>query len=74
MLREIYKLKNSNCKYKEMYKSKSNELHMVRAECNAHKNRADEMKQLILTRLQSLELRVTQNNSFDTINECESIL
>jgi len=44
LLSEIYKLKNSNKKYKDACTNQRIELQAVKEECDAQKTRANEMK------------------------------
>lgn len=61
LLSEIYKLKSANKKYKEACLSQKIELQAVREQCEAQKRRADEMKEIIMNRLMSLEAKVIEN-------------
>lgn len=75
LLKEVHKLKQSSRKYKEEYRRVSVEVEGLKLECEAQRNRADEMKDIIMSRLTQLEGRVEgQDQSNCTISECESIL
>ena len=75
LLKEVHKLKQSSRKYKEEYRRVSVEVEGLKLECEAQRNRADEMKDIIMSRLAQLEGRVEgQDQSNCTISECESIL
>lgn len=51
------------------------ELEQAREECEAHRQRADEMKEIIMSRLSSLEGKFNlDGSSHFAIEECESIL
>ena len=52
----------SNKKYKESCLSQRIELQALREECEAHQKRADEMKELIMSRLVTLEQKALGTN------------
>lgn len=71
----MHKLKQSNRRYKEEYRKVSIEIEGLKMECQAQGNRADEMKDIIMSRLAQLEGKIEgQDQSNCTISECESIL
>lgn len=75
LLKEVQKLKLSNRRYKEEHRKVSVEIEGLRLECQAQRSRADEMKDIIMSRLAQLEGRLeAQDQSNCTISECESIL
>lgn len=75
LLREVHKLKKSNYAYREEYRQVRVELEQAREECAAHRQRADEMKEIIMSRLASLEGKFNLDaSSHFAIEECESIL
>jgi hypothetical protein len=76
LLKEVYKLKQNNHKYKEEYKKSNIEVEGLKLECEAQKRRADEMKEIIMNRLMQLEGKINVGDQSENLglSECESIL
>lgn len=55
LLNEVYQLRNTNKSYKTQYLHKKLEVEQFRAQCVAQKRRADELKDIIMSKLSQLE-------------------
>lgn len=55
LLNEVYRLRNTNKSYKTQYLHKKLEVEQCRTQCAAQKKRADQLKDIIMAKLNELE-------------------
>ena len=65
LLIEINKLRTTNKKYKSIDQVQRLELQQLQEECHAQKRRADELKDMVLNRMNALEEKVQDNSCSD---------
>ena len=61
LLGEIGRLREANKKYRKVEAMQRVEIEQLREECGAQRGRADELRDLILSRMGELEERVREN-------------
>lgn len=74
LLKEVHKLKQTNHRYREQHRKNTLEVEELRLECEAQKRRADEMKEIIMSRLAQLEGKIIGGEGGGLGRECDSIL
>ena len=62
LLIEINKLRTTNKKYKNIDQVQRLELQQLQEECQAQRRRADELKDMVMTRMNALEEKVQDNS------------
>ena len=74
LLNEIQRLKASNRRYKDNCLGQRVEVQALREESEAQKKRADDMKEIIMSRLMSLELKALGSSDGLSAEEREDLI